>query len=101
MRVDKFVGNGRKGFRMLALLFALAPGLVAGPTRGSAQEIARCDDLPAAVEAKRDAIGDAAAAGDLEALAALTDPAGFTYSFGNGEGALAYWQRLRAERGKP
>ncbi len=64
-----------------------------------AEEITRCDALPEPVAAKRDAIAAAAEAGDLEALAALTDPTHFTYSFGNGEGALSYWQRMRAEEG--
>ena len=64
-----------------------------------AQDITRCDALPEPVVAKRDAIAAAAEAGDLEALAALTDPTDFTYSFGDGEGALGYWQRMRDEEG--
>lgn len=60
--------------------------------------VARCGELPEPVADKHRAILVAAGSGDLEALAALTDSE-FTYSFGDGEGALAYWQRLRDEEG--
>lgn len=81
----------------LSIVAGLSLVAVAAPV--GAHEISRCEKLPAPVAAKRDAIAEAAAAGDLEALASLTDPDGFTYSFGDGEGALAYWQRMRDEEG--
>ena len=84
--------------RYAVCLFA-AVAMTALGLQAQAQEITRCDALPEPVAAKRDAIAAAAATGDLEALAALTDPNQFTYSFGDGEGALSYWQRMRDEEG--
>lgn len=82
--------------RYAAYLFA-AIAMTALSVQAQAQEIARCDELPEPVAAKRDAIAIAADIGDLEGLAALTDPNDFTYSFGDGEGALSYWLRMRDE----
>lgn len=84
--------------RSVACLTATILTLILVPA-AQAQEITRCEDLPEAVAAKRDAIVAAAATGDLEAVAALTDPNNFTYSFGDGEGALSYWQRMHDEEG--
>ena len=84
--------------RYVACLFA-AIAMITLISQAHAQEITRCDALPEPVAAKRDAIAAAAATGDLEAVAALTDPNEFTYSFGDGEGALGYWQRMRDEEG--
>jgi hypothetical protein len=49
-------------------------------------------EIPAPVEAKRQAIAAAAIACDYTALAALTDPAGFTYSFGGGDDPATFWE---------
>ena len=57
----------------------------------------RCGELPAAVAETRDAVRSAAAKGDLAALARLTDPARFTYSFGDGGDPAAYWESLKGE----
>jgi hypothetical protein len=56
-----------------------------------------CGQLPPAVTATRDAIAAAAEAGDYDALAALADPATFTYSFGDGGDPAGYWRALVAE----
>ena len=58
----------------------------------------RCSDLPPLVVKMREAIRAAAAAGDYGALAKLTDPGQFTYSFG-GEGGdpVKYWKSADAE----
>ncbi|MEX0807857.1 MAG: hypothetical protein WD044_03930 [Dongiaceae bacterium] len=77
----------------------LAASLVGFLPGAQAQEVTRCGELPAPVAEKRYAIAAAAEAGDLEALAALTDPNEFTYSFGDGDGALEYWQGMRDEEG--
>jgi hypothetical protein len=83
--------------RVLPLLVGLLVTAIAHAA--FAQATTRCEDLPAPVAEKREAIATAAKAGDLETLAALTDRAEFTYSFGDGEGALAFWQRMREEEG--
>jgi hypothetical protein len=84
-------------YLFLASMVALLAGGLAGAANAD-DAVARCGELPEPVAAKHRAILDAAETGDLEALAALAD-AEFTYSFGNGEGALAYWQRMRDEEG--
>jgi hypothetical protein len=53
--------------------------------------------LPPAVERTRDAIVDAARAFDYEALAALLDPATFSYSFGESGDPIGYWRTLEEE----
>ena len=83
------------------LIRGAAATLFLGAMTGTAladDAVARCGALPEPVADKHRAILAAAESGDLEALAALTD-AEFTYSFGDGEGALSYWQRLRDEEG--
>lgn len=76
-------------------LWAVLLMLVALPA--SAQ---RCPEkLPAAVEAKRQAIIAAAKVRDLPALAKLTGPGEFTFSFGDDPGdPLAYWQQSAKEK---
>jgi hypothetical protein len=88
-----------KVFRYLVrgTIAALILGALSG-TAGADDAVARCGALPEPVAEKHRAILAAAESGDLEKLAALTD-AEFTYSFGDGEGALSYWQRLRDEEG--
>jgi hypothetical protein len=49
--------------------------------------------------ATRDRILAAARAGDLDALAALADPAQFTYSYGDGGDPAGYW-RSRIDAGE-
>jgi len=57
-------------------------------------------DLPAAVAATRRAIWEAAVACDWEGLRSLLG-SGFTYSFGGGSDAIAYWQQLEAAGDDP
>jgi hypothetical protein len=58
----------------------------------------RCTELPPAVAKMHDSIRSAAAARDYKALAALTDPRVFTYSFGEeGGDPVAYWKSAEAE----
>lgn len=49
-------------------------------------------DLPALVAEKRDAVRAAAAAGDLQAMEALTDSEQFTFSYGASDSPSAFWQ---------
>jgi hypothetical protein len=58
-------------------------------------------DLPAAVEATRDAISEAARARDWDALRDLIPEHGFTFSYGGGRDAIEYWQDLEAEGERP
>ena len=60
-------------------------------------EAARCAELPPEVAATRDAITAAAEAGDYDALAKLTDPETFTYSFGGGGDPAGHWQAMESE----
>jgi len=58
----------------------------------------RCSALPAPVAKMRDSIRAAAAARDYEALAKLTDPTAFVYSFGEeGGDPVKYWKSADAE----
>jgi hypothetical protein len=58
----------------------------------------RCGALPAPVAKMREAIRAAAAARDYGALAKLTDPTAFTYSFGDeGGDPVKYWKSAEAE----
>jgi len=58
----------------------------------------RCSALPPAVTKMRADIRAAAAARDYGALAKLTDPSQFTYSFGEeGGDPVKYWQSVDAE----
>ncbi len=59
------------------------------------------ETLPEAVEATRQAIGAAATACDAEALEALINPAGFSYSFGEDGDPIGYWRELEATGGEP
>ncbi|MGH2660574.1 MAG: hypothetical protein ACRDHS_13190 [Actinomycetota bacterium] len=59
-------------------------------------EEASGSDLPSAVAETRNALLAATAAGDYEALRPLIDPARFTYSFGDGGDAIAYWKDVEA-----
>jgi hypothetical protein len=52
--------------------------------------------LPAAVEATRQAIITAALARDYDALDGLIPESGFTFSYGGGERAVDYWKDLEA-----
>jgi len=64
--------------------------------------VAEAVGVPAAVEAKRHAIQEAAESGDADAVAALAaDP--FSYSFGGPVegGPAAYWRRLEANGEQP
>jgi hypothetical protein len=58
------------------------------------------DEPPAAVQRTRDALIDAAAANDYEALAALIPESGFTYTYGGPfpGGPAAYWKQVARER---
>jgi hypothetical protein len=62
-----------------------------GGTQVSAEEI------PPAVAATRDAITAAASERDYKALAALLDPAKFSYSLGESGDPIGYWRQLEAE----
>jgi hypothetical protein len=57
------------------------------------------DELPAAVRRTRDALIDAAAANDYDALAALVPESGFTYTYGGPfpGGPAAYWKQVARE----
>jgi hypothetical protein len=58
----------------------------------------RCEALPAPVAKMRADIRAAAVARDYGALAKLTDPSGFTYSFGEeGGDPVPYWKSAEAE----
>jgi hypothetical protein len=74
-----------------------ALAFLVSPAAAQDTDFERCSELPAAVAKTRDAVRSAAAEGDLAALAGLTDPARFTYSFGDGEDPAAYWESLRDE----
>jgi hypothetical protein len=72
--------------------------LLAGPTLAQEQgQAARCGELPAAVAATKQAIAAAAETGDFDALARLTDPETFTYSFGDGGDPAGHWKAMKAE----
>jgi hypothetical protein len=58
-------------------------------------------DLPAAVEATRQAILAAAQAHDYDALAALVPESGFTFSYGGDGRAIDYWKDLEAAGERP
>ena len=77
----------------------MASALALLTSAASAQDtdFERCGELPAAVAKTRDAIRSAAAKRDLAALAGLTDPERFTYSFGDGGDPAAYWESLKDE----
>jgi hypothetical protein len=79
-----------------AYVISLSFGLFAAPALADTNA-EYCGELPPAVAATRDAIAAAAEAGDYDALAALADPATFTYSFGDGGDPAAYWKALVAE----
>ncbi len=64
----------------------------ADPTPTTPVETADPGGLPGAVAATRDRIAATAQTGDLEALAALTDPASFTYSFGSSGDPAGFWR---------
>ncbi|MEX0674726.1 MAG: hypothetical protein WD067_08120 [Gaiellaceae bacterium] len=64
--------------------------------------VAEAVGVPAAVEAKRQAIREATESGDADAVAALAaDP--FSYTFGGAVegGPAAYWRRLEANGEQP
>ena len=81
------------------LSFAVAVALWASAAAAQDQPAAeRCDALPAPVAKMREAIRAAAAARDYGALAKLTDPSMFTYSFGDeGGDPVKYWESVDAE----
>lgn len=80
----------RLGAAAVALILAAAPV--------PAQEVTRCPDrLPPAVAEKRAAIVAAAQARDFQALMKLIPADDFTYSFGEGEDAIAYWRSAVGE----
>ena len=62
---------------------------------------AAATELPAAVTQTRDAIVDAAKSFDYDGLAALLDPATFSYSFGESGDPIGYWQKLESEAHVP
>lgn len=82
-------------------ILSIAAALALGASAAAAQdeEVAeRCDALPAPVAKMRADVRAAAAARDYGALAKLTDPSGFTYTFGDeGGDPLPYWKSLDAE----
>jgi len=82
---------------ILSILAALA--LWASAAAAQDDEAAeRCDALPAPVAKMREAIRAAATARDYAALAKLTDPSTFTYSFGDeGGDPVKYWKSADAE----
>jgi hypothetical protein len=79
------------------LSMATALTLLTSVAAAQDTDFERCGELPAAVAKTRDEIRSVAAKGDLAALAGLTDPARFTYSFGDGGDPAAYWESLKGE----
>jgi hypothetical protein len=77
----------------------MATALALSTSAAAAQDtdFERCGELPPAAAKTRDAIKTAASKGDLAALGKLTDPASFTYSFGDGGDPVSYWESLRRE----
>ncbi|HXF73655.1 MAG TPA: hypothetical protein VNO79_13735 [Actinomycetota bacterium] len=76
------------------------PLLVAGAREPAVPRLEPQAGLPEAVAAKREAIFLAAAAGDLEGLAALADPATFTFSYGADRDPVRYWRAIEAAGGE-
>lgn len=58
-------------------------------------------DIPEAVEATRQAIGDLARACDFDGLASLTSPDTFFYSFGGGDDPAGFWRSVEAAGEEP
>jgi hypothetical protein len=81
----------------LVLSTATVLALLTSAATAQDTDFERCGELPAAVAKTRDAVRSAAAKGDLAALARVTDPARFTYSFGDGGDPAAYWESLKRE----
>jgi hypothetical protein len=81
------------------LSFAVAVALWASAAAAQDQPAAeRCNALPAPVAKMREDIRAAAAARDYGALAKLTDPSMFTYSFGDeGGDPVKYWESVDSE----
>lgn len=79
-------------------LGALAAALALAAGAAQAQQVTRCpEQLPQAVAEKRAAIVAAAQARDFTALKKLIPAADFTYSFGDGADAIAYWRSAARE----
>lgn len=80
---------------MVVRLMLLIGVLVGIALPAQAQQVKRCPaQLPAPVEAKRDAIVAAAKAKDWPALRKLTGPGEFVFSFGGDADPIIYWQDL-------
>jgi hypothetical protein len=69
------------------------PNVPAHPTGPADTTSASPDALPDAVEATRDRILDAVAAGDFEALGDLIDPMTFAYNFSDGSNPIPEWSQ--------
>jgi hypothetical protein len=83
---------------ILSMAAALALWVSAAAAQDEEAAAERCAALPAPVEKMREDIRAAAAARDYAALAKLTDPAEFTYSFGEeGGDPVQYWKSVEAE----
>lgn len=96
-----FLGGGWSEVEQIATPTAVLHGAAVGsqdPTAPAApfepvdSDDGAQEDLPAAVAETRAAILQAAANGDLDALAALADPSEFSYSFGDDGDPAAYWR---------
>lgn len=84
---------------VMKVVLSMATALALSTSAAAAQDtdFERCGELPPAAAKTRDAIKTAASKGDLAALGKLTDPASFTYSFGDGGDPVSYWESLRRE----
>ena len=83
---------------ILSIVAALALWASAAAAQDEEAAAERCEALPAPVAKMRADIRAAAAARDYGALAKLTDPSAFTYSFGEeGGDPVKYWKSAEAD----